>query len=83
VQVKVFLIIDEISFMSVTKLASLNRVLKKLGENYIETYGGINVVFCGDFRQFEPVGNSDFPIYKVTGAEKQLSMRLSTAFRTS
>ena len=58
--------------MSVTKLASLNRVLKKLRENYIELYGGINVIFCGDFRQLEPVGNSDLPIYKVTGAEKQL-----------
>jgi hypothetical protein len=66
------LIIDEISFMSVTKLVSLNRVLKKLRENYVEIYGGINVFFCGDFKQLEPVGNSDLPIYKATGAEKQL-----------
>jgi hypothetical protein len=58
--------------MSVTKLAGLNRVLKKLWENYVEIYGGINVVFCGDFRQLEPVGNSDFPVYKATSAEKQL-----------
>jgi hypothetical protein len=32
-------------------LANLNRVLKKLRENYVEMYGGINIVFCGAFRQ--------------------------------
>ena len=51
------LIVDEVSFMGSDKLIKLNVVLNRLRGNY-SAFGGLNIVFCGDFRQLEPIDNS-------------------------
>ena len=72
------LIIDEISFMSCKKLILLDRNLRKARENYREIYGGINIVFAGDFSQLEPIIKSnkkygfDGPLYDARGRAKKL-----------
>ena len=66
------LIIDEVSFMSVKKLNKLNAVMQKLRENWRQAYGGLNIVFCGDFRQLEPVGQGENALYEATGADRRL-----------
>ena len=56
----VYLIIDEISMISKSFLAILSRHIG-IGKGTRDTpicsqsFGGINVVFCGDFHQFPPV----------------------------
>jgi ATP-dependent DNA helicase PIF1 len=54
------LIIDEISMMSAELFNKLNHIAQALRKN-TNFYGGIQVVFCGDFAQLEPV---------MPGAEK-------------
>jgi PIF1-like helicase/Helitron helicase-like domain at N-terminus len=57
-------IIDEISFASKQDIVAINDKLKVLKQCSYKTYGGINVIFCGDFRQLEPVGYSKKPSYE-------------------
>ncbi len=52
------LIIDEISMLHKIQLDLVNTVLKFFKENE-EPFGGIQVIFSGDFFQLPPVGNSD------------------------
>ena len=53
------LIIDEVSFMSSEEVDKLDTKLKQLKRNYGKVFGGMNVLFCGDFRQLDPVkGNA-------------------------
>ena len=72
------LIIDEISFMSCKKLILLDKNLRKARENYRELYGGLNIVFAGDFSQLEPIikaktnYDSDGPLYNARGRARQL-----------
>jgi len=66
------LIVDEVSFMSCKKLVRLNQNLRFLKENFTSLYGGINIVFCGDFRQLEPIGTKDLPLYMAQGEAEQL-----------
>ncbi len=55
------LIIDEISFASKRDFQKLySRCQKLMRQNY-KVYGGLNVVFAGDYSQLEPVRQS--PIY--------------------
>ena len=56
-------IIDEISFASKKDISMINTKLAKLKQQHFLRYGGVNVVFCGDFRQLEPVGANKLPIY--------------------
>lgn len=49
------LIIDEVSFLKDSELLKLDRNLKKVGDPY-KPFGGISIVFGGDFQQIEPVG---------------------------
>ena len=55
------LIIDEISYFSENDLKKLDRCLKKLANPEL-LYGGISIVFAGDFHQMEPVANGK-PLY--------------------
>jgi PIF1-like helicase len=56
-------IIDEISFASKQDIVMINSKLAKLKQQHFLRYGGINIIFCGDFRQLEPVGANKLPIY--------------------
>ncbi len=56
-QVKV-LVIDEISMLHRNQLDLVNRVLKFFKENEM-AFGGIQVVFSGDFFQLPPIGNEE------------------------
>lgn len=50
------LIIDEISFAKGSALVTLHNQLSALKEARSKKYGGLNIVFAGDFRQLKPVG---------------------------
>lgn len=50
------LIIDEISMLHQKQLALVDQVLKYFKMNQLP-FGGIQVVFCGDFFQLPPIGN--------------------------
>jgi ATP-dependent DNA helicase PIF1 len=54
------LIVDEISMLSY-KLFNLLNQLGKILRNNERPFGGIQVIFSGDFFQLPPVGNSDDP----------------------
>jgi hypothetical protein len=49
------LIIDEISFAGAEDIRKLNKVLRKLLQKVNKKYGGMNIVFMGDFSQLPPV----------------------------
>tara|TARA_B100001109_G_scaffold247048_1_gene236426 strand:- start:4335 stop:6032 length:1698 start_codon:yes stop_codon:yes gene_type:complete len=51
------LIIDEISMLHLNQIEMVNQVLKFFKEND-QAFGGIQIVFCGDFFQLPPIGNS-------------------------
>ena len=55
------LIADEISFATDFNFKKLDQNLRYLGDNQFRNYGGFHIVFAGDFRQLEPIGN---PIYE-------------------
>ena len=58
------LIVDEVSFASKEVIANLHQTLCKLKQRRLgEKYGGLHVVFAGDFSQLEPVGS--LPLYCV------------------
>ena len=68
------LIIDEVSFMGSDKLIKLHTVLCRLRGDF-NAFGGLHVVFCGDFRQLEPVSTrstTSSPLYCAEGAGKKL-----------
>ena len=44
------LIIDEVSFMSTAEVDLLDEKLRSLMRKYDTLFGGIHVLFCGDFR---------------------------------
>jgi hypothetical protein len=48
-------IIDEISFANKSTLKSIITALEILKQNYFGKYGGISIIFTGDFLQLEPV----------------------------
>ena len=58
------LIIDEISFADRKDFAKLHRNLRKLKHQLHKPYGGLDIVFAGDFRQLEPVGKGKKAVYK-------------------
>ena len=55
------LIIDEISFLDEDNIRKLDRHLRKLKEKDV-MFGGIHIVFVGDFFQMLPVRGS--PLFK-------------------
>ena len=53
----VVLVVDEISFFSLNNLKKLNKCLQTIkGTGSNVTFGGVSVVFVGDFHQLDPVG---------------------------
>jgi hypothetical protein len=62
------LILDEISFAGKAILIKLNERLCELKENPMARYGGINMVFAGDFSQLEPVSGE--PLYVSTSFQQ-------------
>ena len=54
------LIVDEVSMLSQKLFELLNEIGKKIRKNN-KPFGGIQLVFCGDFYQLPPVGNNDEP----------------------
>jgi hypothetical protein len=57
------IIIDEISFCKATQLGQLDQKLKILKEEPNLTYGGVHVLFCGDFHQLPPIGGPSVSIW--------------------
>ena len=49
-------LIDEISFCKGKELEQLDRSLKIVKEEPNLVYGGVHMIFCGDFHQLPPVG---------------------------
>ena len=58
------LIIDEISFVSKSDFQMMHKQLGKLKQEINKKFGGLNIIFSGDFQQLEPVGRGKLPIYK-------------------
>jgi hypothetical protein len=60
------LIVDEISFAGKGMFIRLDEKLRKLKSKPDVAYGGLTVIFSGDFRQLEPVGGNQQPIYMTS-----------------
>ena len=58
------LTIDEISFASKSDFQMMHKQLGKLKQEMNKKFGGLNIIFSGDFWQLEPVGRGKLPIYK-------------------
>jgi ATP-dependent DNA helicase PIF1 len=83
------LIIDEISMMSKKLFELLDLIGKKVRKNNLP-FGGIQLVFSGDFYQLPPVGNKDEPetiqycfesILWIETFKKENHIQLVTIFR--
>jgi len=64
------LVIDEVSMMSAELFNKLNSIGQKLRKDD-RFYGGIQMVFCGDFAQLEPIGSIKF-CFETTEWKKHL-----------
>ena len=74
-----FLFVDEVSLLGAQLMCQVDHALRFAKENPNEWFGGINVIFAGDFYQYPPVGS--MPLYtpiqqkapqKSTNIEKRL-----------
>jgi ATP-dependent DNA helicase PIF1 len=54
------LIIDEVSMLSEKLLIILDMIGKKIKKN-MKPFGGIQIIFAGDFHQLPPIGDEDDP----------------------
>jgi PIF1-like helicase len=62
-------IIDEISFASVNDIKKIYKNLSVLKQNSREPFGGVHIIFSGDFRQLEPIGNAQTTIFNARDSE--------------
>lgn len=71
--------LDEVSLIGAQLLCQIDHALRFAKERQDEWFGGINVIFAGDFYQYPPVGST--PLYtpikpnapqKASDIEKQL-----------
>jgi ATP-dependent exoDNAse (exonuclease V) alpha subunit len=69
-----YLIIDEMSMVGLSLLARLNRVVKTAKHINTESpFGGVNVIFFGDYLQYSPV--LDRPLYHNCASIQQYTER--------
>ena len=61
------LFIDEVSFMTSSNLENLDKKLRHLTQREDVLYGGVIVIFVGDFHQLNPVKGT--PLYKVNNVQ--------------
>jgi ATP-dependent DNA helicase PIF1 len=54
------LVVDEVSMLSLKLFETLNAIGKAIREN-LKPFGGIQLIFSGDFFQLPPVGDKDEP----------------------
>ena len=55
------LVIDEVSMLSLKLFDTLNALGMAIRNNYSKPFGGIQLIFSGDFYQLPPIGNKDDP----------------------
>jgi len=55
------LIVDEVSMLSLKLFRILDLIAKKIKKQRTTLFGGIQVIFAGDFYQLPPVGTEDDP----------------------
>jgi ATP-dependent DNA helicase PIF1 len=55
------LVVDEVSMLSFTLFNMLNTIGKHIRNCHSKPFGGIQVIFSGDFYQLPPVGNKEDP----------------------
>jgi hypothetical protein len=58
------LFIDEISMMDIADFLKLNKYLRNVmaqlnSDAVNHPFGGLSIIFCGDFSQLSPVGKKD------------------------
>ncbi|CAM4981967.1 unnamed protein product [Rotaria socialis] len=69
-----YLIIDEMSMVGLSLLARLNRIVKTAKHINSEIpFGGVNVIFFGDYLQYSPV--LDRPLYHSCASSEQITER--------
>ena len=61
------IVMDEVSMLNVVDLIRLEHQLKTYGPKKGELYGGIRMIFVGDFLQLEPVVSDSSPIQIPAG----------------
>ena len=77
-----YLIIDEYSMLSKSFLATLSRNISvgmegSQGYRQGESFGGLNVILCGDLHQFPPVAcGKREPLYYPLGADDKLPFQV-------
>jgi hypothetical protein len=59
-------LIDEISFCSAKVLGKLDKALRIVKQEPDLTYGGLHIIFAGDFHQLPPIGQGNYPIWQNT-----------------
>ena len=60
-----YMFIDEVSMMSCRDLQKIHERLSKVLNEFDEPFGGLNVIFAGDFAQLPPVGGKSLYSYAV------------------
>lgn len=67
-----YLFIDEVSMIGCEFLAKINESLRRAKEND-KLFGGINIIFAGDFAQLPPVGDSSLysAVKKTNGKDNK------------
>ncbi|KAL7533610.1 hypothetical protein ACHAXR_006767 [Thalassiosira sp. AJA248-18] len=60
------LVIDEVSFFKVSEVRKLDKQLKKLTERRDLPFGGVSIVFSGDFHQLQPICKMEEILYSAS-----------------
>ena len=70
------LIIDEISMLHAKQLDLAERIISLVRNDSLEPFGGMQVVFCGDFFQLPPVGEQGEPAEEKFAFKSEACQRL-------
>ena len=70
-----FVLVDEVSMLGEELLCEIDHALRYAKENRDDWFGGVNIIFSGDFFQYPPVGSS--PLYTpLSSKPKQTTQAL-------